>query len=99
MYIAGSKVISKGNTTVNKDTWYKLNLNIQVSMYYICKYTCIIIIALEITYLLQRGDAAVQLDGGPLASVKVSAKAGFVGIGTSSFIRAAFDSILISDGE
>ena len=48
---------------------------------------------------LQGGNAAVQLDGGQLASVKVSAKAGFVGIGTSSFIHAAFDSILISDGE
>ena len=36
MYIVGSKVISKGNVTVNKDTWYKLNLNIQVCTMY-CK--------------------------------------------------------------
>ena len=33
MYVhaAGSKVISKGSTTVNSDTWYTLNLSIQVS--------------------------------------------------------------------
>lgn len=30
--------------------------------------------------------------------MKVSAKTGFVGIGTSAFIRAAFDNIQISDG-
>lgn len=41
----------------------------------------------------------VRLDGEQLASVKVLPKAGFVGIGTSSFIRAAFDNIRISDGK
>ena len=41
----------------------------------------------------------VQLDGEQLASVKVLPTAGFVGIGTSSFIRAAFDNIQISYGK
>ena len=30
LHVAGSKVIIKGNITVNKDTWYTLNLSVQV---------------------------------------------------------------------
>ena len=41
----------------------------------------------------------VSVDNVELATAKTSAQAGFVGIGTSSFIRAAFDDIQISDGE
>ena len=43
-------------------------------------------------------NATIHLDGKQLTTVKISAKNGFVGIGTSSFIRAAFDDIQISDG-
>jgi len=41
----------------------------------------------------------IHLDGAELATASTSSKpTGFVGIGTSSFIRAAFDGLLISDG-
>ena len=41
----------------------------------------------------------IHLDGGEVTTASTSAKpTGFVGIGTSSFIRAAFDGLLITDG-
>ncbi|XP_065883911.1 galactocerebrosidase-like isoform X2 [Dysidea avara] len=45
----------------------------------------------------QKEMVTVQLDNVELATTKTSAQAGFVGIGTSSFIRAAFDDIQITD--
>ena len=52
-----------------------------------------------ILILLQKEMVTVSVDNVELATAKTSAQAGFVGIGTSSFIRAAFDDIQISDGE
>ena len=43
--------------------------------------------------------ATINLDGKELATVSIAAKAGFVGIGTSSFIRAVFDDFDITSGK
>jgi len=41
----------------------------------------------------------VKVDNVELTTTKTSAQAGFVAIGTSSFIRAAFDDIQITNGK
>jgi len=43
--------------------------------------------------------AVINFNGKELATVNMSAKSGFFGLGTSSFIHAAFDDFEITYGE
>ena len=95
-YLAGSKVVKRGHITIKKQQWYTLNLNAQVRVF-AKHYRGMHMLSLLI--LLQKETVTIRVDNMELATAKTSSQAGFVGIGTSSFIRAAFDNIQISDGE